>query len=108
MAPIFAVYAKTREQPSLTLPPPYKPTQYASHNSSEASTTTINSPPDTNNGSPHKTRFDKHRSIGTVQVCPLSTEQFWHSTTKGHRSTSSTKWWYATFVESGYLNWWYD
>ena len=38
------------------------------HNSSEASTTTINSPPDTTNGSPPshptKTRFDNHRSIG--------------------------------------------
>ena len=46
---------------------PTKPTQYASHNSSEASTTTINSPPDTTNGSPPshptKTRFDNHRSI---------------------------------------------
>ena len=40
------------------------PTQRVSRNWNEASTTTINSPPDTTNGSPNK-RFDKNRSITT-------------------------------------------
>ena len=52
----------------------HSPTQYASHNSSEASTTTITSPPDTTNGSPPshptKTRFDNHRSIKQSTTSP--------------------------------------
>ena len=55
------------------------PTQRVSHNLNEASTTTINSPPDTTNGSPPshptKTRFDKNRSIttyaGRLMTVPL-------------------------------------
>ena len=49
--------------PSLRPPQPYNPPNKPSHNSNEASTTTTTSLPDTTNGSPHQTRFDKHRSI---------------------------------------------